>query len=314
MIESISLQDLKEQFQQGQLAKPDFIRQALAIHRQLFNYVQITQHTDVNEICINPMGVNFRIGKENIQMFAPEEEARVAPIEIMNFGRYEPEVTYVMDLLVSGATHILDIGANIGWYSLHFAKTNPTAQIHAFEPIPSSYFYLQKNIALNGLGAQVLTYNYGLSETNGSVEFFIAPTNGTNASLANVANVTNTQKIIGLTLTLNQWCTNQQIKPNFIKCDVEGAELLVFRGGRDVLLCHKPIIFTELLRKWSKPFGYHPNDMLKFFHELGYVCYGIGSNGVRPIQEVTDATTETNYTFVHSQSHKSAISVLENLK
>jgi FkbM family methyltransferase len=314
MNQTTTLQDLKEKFRLGTLTKPDFIRQALDIHRQLFNYVGITQGTDVHEISITPMGVSFVMGEERIRMFAPEEEARVAPIEVMNFGRYEPEETHVMDLLASGARQILDVGANIGWYAVRFAKRNPEVRIHAFEPMPVSYSYLQRNVAANGLGAQVATYNYGLSETGGSFEFFIAPTGGTNASLLNVAGAADARRVVGLTLTLDQWCENQQIKPDFIKCDVEGAELLVFRGGKEVLAREKPIVFAELLRKWAKPFGYHPNDMLKFFHELGYYCYAVGADGVRKIEEVTDETIETNYAFVHVEAHKQAIAVLEAMK
>ena len=87
-------------------------------------------------------------------------------------------------------------------------------------------------------------------------------------------------------MTLDQWTANQQIKPDFIKCDVEGAELLVFRGGQETLRRDQPIVFAELLRKWSKPFGYHPNDMLCLFRGLGYLCYAVGSKGVHRIENV----------------------------
>lgn len=314
MTQTTTLRALKEQFRAGTLTKPDFIRRALDIHRQLFDYVEITQSTDVHEITITPEGISFLMGEERIRLFAPAEEARVAPVEVMNFGRYEPEETRVMDLLLSGARQILDIGANIGWYAVRFARRQEHAHVHAFEPMPVSHSYLQRNVAANGLGAQVTGYNYGFSDACGSYEFYIAPTGGVNASLLNVAGAADARKVIGLTLTLDQWCANQQVKPDFIKCDVEGAELLVFRGGRETLLRHKPIVFAELLRKWSKPFGYHPNDMLAFFHELGYSCYAVGTAGVHQIQEVTDQTIETNYAFLHADAHKQAIKALEDLK
>lgn len=311
---AMKLQTLKDQFSAGNLTKADFIRQALDVHRHLFDYVDITGSTDVHEISITPEGVSFVVGKERIRLFAPAEEARVAPIEVMNFGSYEPEETWVIDLLSNGARNILDVGANIGWYSLRFAKRLPEAHIHAFEPMPTSYAFLQKNVATNGFDQQVTCYNYGLSETCGSFEFFISPSNGTNASLLNVAAAEDANAVIGLTLTMDQWVANQQINPDFIKCDVEGAELLVFRGGLETLRRNQPIVFSELLRKWSKPFGYHPNDMLGLFRELGYRCYAVGSAGVRRIEEVVDETSETNFAFVHTKAHQAAISVLESLK
>ena len=308
-----SIQSLKDQFAAGNLGKPDFIQQTSQLHSHLFDYVGITQRTDVREIRIAEDGVRFRIGEEDIWLYAPPNEARVAPIEIMNFDRYEPEETRVMDALSEGAAQILDVGANIGWHAARFAKRQPSSRVHAFEPLPVSHAYLQRNMAINGIADRVRSYNYGLSDVSGSFDFFIAPTGGTNASLLNVALATDAQKVVGLTLTLDQWCSNQQVRPDFIKCDVEGAELLVFRGGRLTLSEHRPVVFAELLRKWSKPFGYHPNDMLTYFAELDYECFAVCHSGVRRINSVTDETPETNYAFIHRVKHAELVRKLEAL-
>jgi len=308
-----SIQSLKDKYIAGTLDKHDFIQQALQTHRHLFDYIEITRNTDVREVRITKEGVQFRIGEEDIWLFSPAEESRVAPIEIMNFDRYEPEETRVMDLLIGEATQILDVGANIGWYAARFAKRLPKAIVHAFEPMPVSYSYLQRNTAINKVAERVRCYNYGLSEVNGSFDFYIAPNSCVNASLLNVAEATNAQKVVSLTLTLDQWCLNQQVRPDFIKCDVEGAELLVFRGGKETLIHEKPIIFTEMLRKWAKPFGYHPNDMLAYFYNLGYECFAVSQSGVRRIDTVTNETPETNYAFIHRVKHAELSSKLEAL-
>ena len=112
---------------------------------------------------------------------------------------------------------------------------------------------------------------------------------------------------------LDQWAANQNVAPDFIKCDVEGAELLVVRGGESTLVSHRPIVFAEVLRKWSKPFGYHPNDMLAFFCRLGYQCYAVRTSGVRVITEVTEETVETNYAFLHADAHADTVRQLMEL-
>jgi FkbM family methyltransferase len=299
--------ELKQQFQAGTLPKPDFIRNALAVHKTLFGYVDVTRTTDVREILITADGVSFVLGDERIRLYAPENEGRVAPIEVMNFNHYEPAETRVMDILAANARTILDVGANIGLYAIRFAKRLPSARVFAFEPLPTSHAFLQRNVAANGVGERVSCFNYGLSETSGTVDFFISPAAGTNASLLNVAGAQDARRVVGLTLTMDQWTSNQSVAPDFIKCDVEGAELLVFRGARATLAQHQPIVFTELLRKWSKPFGYHPNDMLAYFFELGYQCLAVGETGVRRISEVTDDTPETNYAFLHGDRHGATI-------
>jgi hypothetical protein len=57
-------------------------------------------------------------------------------------------------------------------------------------------------------------------------------------------------------------------KVDFIKCDVEGAELFVYQGAKATLMQQKPIVFTEMLRKWAAKFDYHPNDIIALFDEL----------------------------------------------
>ncbi len=71
--------------------------------------------------------------------------------------------------------------------------------------MPSSYKYLQRNVAINDVGTQVFTFNYGLSDSSGVVEFFVPLTNGTNASLKNVAGESDAVAVAALTLTLDQW-------------------------------------------------------------------------------------------------------------
>lgn len=309
----INLTVLKTRLQNGSLSKHEFIREALLLHRILFDYVEVVRTTDVKEIRITDDGVLFVITEDRIHLYCPPNEARVAPIEVMNFAHYEPEETRVIELIAADARNILDVGANIGWYSLRLAKRFPAARVFAFEPMPITYSYLERNIAVNGVEGQISAFNYGLSETSGSVEFFVSPSGGTNASLKNVADAKDAEPVVGLTLTLDQWVLNQGIAPDFIKCDVEGAELLVFKGGSATLAQHRPVVFTEMLRKWAKPFGYHPNDMINFFAGLGYFCFAVSTAGIRRLAVVNDDTVETNYAFLHAEAHAKLIANLGHL-
>lgn len=307
-----TLTDLQQAFEAGTLSKADFIAHAHALHQQLFALIPPLVRSEVHQILIDGDGIRYVMGDEAVALWCPPGEARVAPLETLNFGAYEPEESALMNRLAEGARCILDIGANIGYHALRLAQREVTATVHAFEPLPQSFEYLCRNTALNALGERVRTYAHGLSDANGSFEFFLSPTHGTNASLRNVAGREDARRIVGLTLTLDSWSANTGARPDFIKCDVEGAELLVFRGARATLEQHQPRVFTELLRKWSAPFGYHPNDVLAFFAELGYGCWGVGEYGLREIDTVSDETVETNYAFLHRQAHAELIERLTN--
>ncbi|TGN39966.1 FkbM family methyltransferase [Marinobacter confluentis] len=307
-----NLKILKKLYKSGGIKKPDYIQQASSMHQILFDYSDFIKETDIREINISNEGVIFDIGDDRIKMIAPRDENRVAPIEILNFDSYEPTESKIMDALSAKASSILDVGANIGWFSLRFAKQAPEAHIYAFEPIPKSFTFLLSNVSLNQLGSRISCFNYGLSDTSGSVDFYVAPTSNTNASLKNVAADANAKPVKSLILTLDDWCANYSVAPDVIKCDVEGAELLVFRGGEKTIERYTPIIFTELLRKWSKSFSYHPNDLLDYFDNLGYSCFAISGSGCRILGKISDKTSETNYIFLHKEKHSKQIQFVEN--
>src|SRR3989442_10745976 len=69
------------------------------------------------------------------------------------YGTWEPAATSAVVATVQPGMTVIDIGANIGYYTLLFAKcVGSVGQVFAFEPLPGNYALLQKNIGLNNLG------------------------------------------------------------------------------------------------------------------------------------------------------------------
>ena len=107
---------------------------------------------------------------------------------------------------------------------------------------------------------------------------------------------------------LDNFVNNEPV--DFIKCDVEGAELLVFKGGLNTIQKFKPIIFTELLRKWSKKFEYNPQDVVLMLRAEGYNCYIIDGENLVEINQIDEKTVQTNFLFLHQQKHEKQINEL----
>jgi hypothetical protein len=61
---------------------------------------------------------------------------------------------------------------------------------------------------------------------------------------------------------------------------------------------------TEMLRKWAAGFGYHPNDIIDLFAGLGYKCF---DSTLKPFGRMDEATTETNFFFLHPDTHAAHI-------
>ncbi|KAA6336829.1 hypothetical protein EZS27_015044 [termite gut metagenome] len=207
-----------------------------------------------------------------------------------------------LSLIKDGAT-VFDIGGNIGWYALHIAKRRPHSIVYTFEPIPWTFDYMKKNIQLNCF-QNINVNNIGFSDKVGEFDFFYDPSISGNASLVNVADKKDIHIFKCKVDTLDQYVENKNLKIDFIKCDVEGAELFVFKGGKNILEQQQPIVFTEMLRKWSAKFNYHPNDIIEFFRQLHYQPYTIsGKNQLKEFNLVDENTLETNYFFLHNEKH-----------
>ena len=83
-------------------------------------------------------------------------------------------------------------------------------------------------------------------------------------SSRNLENLPDVKKYYIKAKTLDEYCCSNNLSPDFIKCDVEGAELLVFKGAKNTLINNKPIVFSEILRKWSKNLIIIPMIFLNF--------------------------------------------------
>ena len=310
----MKLDEIQKKFNDGTIDKPNYIKEMYGVHNELFNYSEWIKRTDVTKIEITESGIQIRTKYENANydhegpsfVCYPGDE-RVAPIEIMNFAKYEPEEYNMVCRLINDGDTVFDIGGNIGFYSIHLSCQYPNSKFFTFEPIPKTYACLKENVENNNL-KNINIYNWGLSNKNDELDFFYYPEGSGNASLSNLSErdtvVTVKAKIKKLD---EEWDSFNVKNVDFIKCDVEGAELFAFEGGKTVISDNKPIVFTEILRKWSAKFGYHPNDILKFFSELGYQCFYSKEDHLFEITEVTESTVETNFFFLHSDKHSDLI-------
>jgi hypothetical protein len=106
---------------------------------------------------------------------------------------------------------------------------------------------------------------------------------------------------------LDEFIDENPVKIDFIKCDVEGAELLVYQGGLETIKRDNPIIFTEMLRKWSAKFNYHPNQIIDLMAEIGYDCFTVCDHNLSRFSLMDDTTLETNFFFLHREKHSQQI-------
>jgi FkbM family methyltransferase len=299
--------ELKQCFAKGELLKPEFIDAMYEHHKLLADYASLIGATDIAEITILDGQLRFKTRRDGLTLFCDRPDKRIAPFEILNFGTYERGEAEVMLSLIKPGDTVFDVGANVGWYSLTIAKRFPANRIYAFEPMAPTFSMLQRNLQANHVDT-VTAFNVGFSEKTETLTFFYDPEFCTKSSAADLTG--GTQQVQAQVLRLDDLVAQQQVpKVDFIKCDVEGAEIFVYRGGLRTLERDHPIVFSEMLRKWSAKFGYHPNDIISLFAEIGYRCFAVQANHLTPIDRVTEETSETNFVFLHKADHQAQIKV-----
>lgn len=132
----------------------------------------------------------------------------------------------------------LDIGANVGLISLAVCQRTNLA-VHAFEPDPASFRLLGRNVALNGVSDRVRCHPFAISDTAGEVVIERSPTNAGDNRIRRAAALALEREHTWET-TSAAACRLDDVElddrlPMVAKIDVQGAEPLVFAGGRRVL-------------------------------------------------------------------------------
>jgi FkbM family methyltransferase len=260
--------------------------------------------------------VNIKATKTHecrVQMVLDHTDLRSVPFSVLADGYYEPFQSDILLELAKNSRSFLDIGANMGFYSLAIAMENPSISVHSFEPQPSVYQIMLKNIQLNQLHDRIISINIGLGHQQDDLTMFIPNFTGTGGgSFKNLhADEGEAEQIKVPVVTLDSL---ELSVTDLIKIDVEGSELNVIYGAIDLITKNRPTIMAELLRKWMKPFGHSPQTFLNNLGNLGYRCFAINESDLTEINQIDEETLQTNFLFVHSDQKEHLELILSYVK
>lgn len=302
------LKELIEGYKNNKFDKKEYNQLMFNIHEKLIDYCELIKSSMIEKIEINKENIiiDIKYNTNNIKMLLHSKDSTAVSIQILNFGEYESEeLNMVLKLLgmLDNESVIFDIGANLGWYTLNLKKDMKTRKIYSFEPIKETFDKLKQNVYINEIDENNI-FNFGFFNENKKIEFFYDILASGASSLADLREVKTTQKVECNVRRMDDFVKDENInRIDFIKCDVEGSELFVYQGGIESIDRFKPIVFSEMLRKWSNKFGYHPNDIINLFTKIGYQCYVINDKKLKLFTKVDENTIETNYFFLHKQKH-----------
>ncbi len=154
-------------------------------------------------------------------------------------GTYEHKKQSLFTQTITEGAVVYDVGAHVGFYTLLASvMVGPRGTVVAFEPLPRNLYYLHKHLSLNKC-ENVKVVEAAVAEENGTT-LFSEGAHSTTGHVSLKGNIA-VQKV-----ALDELVFSQRIPaPDYIKIDVEGAELSVLTGARKTLSVFAPVIFLS---------------------------------------------------------------------
>jgi len=186
-------------------------------------------------------------------------------------GVYEPFETKIVKGLIRKGDVVLDIGANIGYYTLLFAKlVGKNGRVIAFEPEPDNFAILKKNITLNNY-KNIEAFQKAVSDRTEKIKLFLHKTAKTQHSI--YSSTENDRAIEVESVKLDDVIDE---KIDFVKIDAEGAKGLIINGMANLLRKNKNIkIITEFAPVVLKKSKIGPMEYLNLLSEHRFNYYEI---------------------------------------
>ena len=181
-------------------------------------------------------------------------------------GAFEPELTALLGRFANINGDVINVGANVGFYTVFFARCFPEIRrVIAVEPNPEAFQLLKSNVVSNGVDDRVECIQACIGDVPGQVEFAYVPGKSEYSSIGEISHASvsgYTQEHVTVNvIRLADIPVDRDLEPELIFIDTEGAELLVVRGAEEVIKKSRPILFFECEDQLLRKFG-HTSEML----------------------------------------------------
>lgn len=194
---------------------------------------------------------------------------------------YEKFETDLVKQEIKKGDVVIDIGANIGYYTLIFAKlVGNTGKVFAFEPDPTNFQLLKKNIEANGY-TNVILEQKALSNKEGKVTLALSKQNTAGHHI--ISEQQDSKNSIQVdAIIADNYFKNFEHKINFIKMDVEGAESIVLGGMTNMLRNNTELkMMVEYNPDAIKNIGLDPIQYLELLIKNGFSVMDIDSKNMK---------------------------------
>lgn len=202
------------------------------------------------------------------------QKSGAVSLDLSRRGIFEKTITNYVKSNVKEGQHVIDIGANIGYYSVLFSGlVGSNGKVFAFEPEKSNFEILKKNLLVNNI-KNVIAENMAVSDKNGKAKLYMSKIAGQHKIYhpkSDIVKIEDTN-----TITIDTYLTNNNIEPrkiSLVKIDVEGVEFAVVEGMKSILANDAITIILEFSPKLMIEFGKDPSELIKILTQYGFEIF-----------------------------------------
>lgn len=185
---------------------------------------------------------------------------------------WERQQTEIFVSLVRNGMAVVDVGANLGYYTLLAARAvGSQGRVYAFEPDPKNYALLCRNVQENGY-ANVVSVRKAISDRSGTARLHLSDENFGSHTLSERSK--NGTVVEVETVSLDDYFADFSGQIGVLKIDAEGAEELILDGMTALLSrCPELILLTEFFPRAIQAFGRSPEKYVKRLHAYGFKMF-----------------------------------------
>ncbi len=202
--------------------------------------------------------------------------------ELREIHLEEGRIRSILKKLVRPGVNCLDIGCHYGSTLSRLCRLAPDARHVAFEAVPEKAHFLRRKFT------EVDVREVALGDLSGTVDFFLNRRASGFSGLAKHGS--GTFDVIRVQRATLDDSVPQDRRFGFVKIDVEGAELMVFRGATRFLARDRPAILFECGPSGSRAFGHEPSEVYEFLASRSYSIYFL-------VDALNDGPPVTQQTF-----------------
>jgi len=208
-------------------------------------------------------------------------------LELSTNGKFEEFETQIVKKIIQEGSTVVDLGANIGYYTLIFARlVGNKGKVFAFEPDPENFHILEKNLEINNY-KNIILERQAVSNKSGKLRLYL---DNKNKGAHTIFETEDNDSSIEIdSITLDDYFRNFKGKIDFIKMDIEGGEAEAVEGMSSLLKRGSLIIMTEFNPFVLKKIGKDPLGCISLLQSYNFDIYHIDSKNreIKPVNIVT---------------------------